>query len=88
MPEENITSTFIDDGFREIVESIREARPSAVAQRVADALEILDTRLRLLEPCPSRRGNPHTWAPAGQRYAENPGDPLRCIYCGLTKGAP
>ncbi len=68
-----------------LIARVRDRDGSVAPEVLADALEIIDVRLRLLEPCSSRGGTePHTWAPIGKRFADV-GDPLRCIYCGMVK---
>ncbi len=78
MPTNDSTRTLAD-----IIQSIRD-RSVVAPEDVANALEEIDLRLRVIEPCPQSKGHPHTWAPIGKRYAES-GDPLRCIYCDIKK---
>lgn len=45
-------------------------------RRLADALTEIDRRLRVLEPCANRAGEPHEWLSYGGP----------CSYCGITRG--
>lgn len=70
-----------DTTLTAIIASIRD-RSIVAPEDVADALEAIDQRLRILEPCPARLGpvgGPHTWAPIG--------DPLRCLCCDLRRAS-
>jgi hypothetical protein len=51
---------------------------------IGKALSEIDARLRALEPCPKSECRPHAWAPVGKKFAD-PGDPIRCIYCGVER---